>query len=385
MITTLAVHGYRSLRDLAIPLGRVTVVTGANGSGKSSLYRAVRLLADVGQGRLVAALAAEGGLPSTLWAGPEEVSRGMRAGRVPVQGTVRRASVALKLGFAGDDLGYAIDLGLPVPSRSAFALDPEIKAEAVFAGPVLRRATLLADRRGPGVRVARADGGLEPLPVPIAAHDSMLTQAADARGAPELLELRERLRAFRFYDQVRTDPEAPARQRRVGTRTPVLAGDGGDLAAAVQTVLEIGDARAFRDAIADAFDGSQVEILVADGLFELAMRQPGLLRPLRAAEFSEGTLRYVALATALLTPRPPRLLVLNEPEASLHPDLVAPLARLVARAAERAQVLVVTHSPALADALEELPEARAHHLVKELGETRIAGAGPGPPWAWPSR
>ncbi len=66
MITTLAIHGYRSLRDLVLPLGRVTVVTGANGTGKSSLYRAVRLLADAAQGRLVAALAAEGGLPSTL-------------------------------------------------------------------------------------------------------------------------------------------------------------------------------------------------------------------------------------------------------------------------------------------------------------------------------
>ena len=48
MITTLAVGGYRSLRDLTVPLGRTTVVTGANGAGKSSLYRALRLLASAG-------------------------------------------------------------------------------------------------------------------------------------------------------------------------------------------------------------------------------------------------------------------------------------------------------------------------------------------------
>lgn len=70
MILTLAVSGYRSLRDLVLPLDRMTLITGANGSGKSSLYRAIRLLADVAQGRAIASLAAEGGLHSTLWAGP---------------------------------------------------------------------------------------------------------------------------------------------------------------------------------------------------------------------------------------------------------------------------------------------------------------------------
>ena len=49
------------------------------------------------------------------------------------------------------------------------------------------------------------------------------------------------------------------------------------------------------------------------------MRQHGLLRLLRAAELSDGTLRYLLLVAALLTPRPPPLLVLNEPETSLHP------------------------------------------------------------------
>ena len=63
MISTLAVSGYRSLRDVRLELGPLNVVTGANGAGKSSLYRALRLLADVAQGRVVASLAAEGGMP----------------------------------------------------------------------------------------------------------------------------------------------------------------------------------------------------------------------------------------------------------------------------------------------------------------------------------
>src|SRR5690349_17544273 len=77
MITRLAISGYRSLRDVRVALGPLNVVTGANGSGKSSLYRALKLLADIAQGRIIQSLAAEGGLQSTLWAGPEQFSREM--------------------------------------------------------------------------------------------------------------------------------------------------------------------------------------------------------------------------------------------------------------------------------------------------------------------
>src|SRR5882757_7322474 len=99
MITRLCIAGYRSLRDVRLELAALTVVTGANGSGKSSLYRALRLLADVAQGRVVQSLALEGGLSSVLWAGPETLSRAMKRGDQPVQGTVRKAPVSLKLGF----------------------------------------------------------------------------------------------------------------------------------------------------------------------------------------------------------------------------------------------------------------------------------------------
>ena len=77
--------------------------------------RALRLLADVAQGRIIPSLAIEGGISSVLWAGPEQFSRGMKRGEQVVQGTVRKAPVSLKLGFSSDSYGYAIDLGLPIP------------------------------------------------------------------------------------------------------------------------------------------------------------------------------------------------------------------------------------------------------------------------------
>jgi len=165
----------------------------------------------------------------------------------------------------------------------------------------------------------------------------------------------------------------------------VLAHDGADIAAALQTIREIGDSDALDNAIEDAFPGSVLEISELDGLFEVTMRQKGLLRPLRISELSDGTLlRYFLLVAALLTPRPPALLVLNEPETSLHPDLIPPLARLIASAAERSQIIVVSHAAPLVKALAQANDCAVFALEKELGET-VATNVEAPTWAWPKR
>ena len=129
-----------------------------------------------------------------------------------------------------------------------------------------------------------------------------------------------------------------------------------------------------------------------------------MLRPLAGAELSDGTLRYLLLVAALLTPDPPPLLVLNEPETSLHPDLLPPLARLVRSAAERSQVMVVSHSTrSSASSVSSTPTtmtrtpgpragrlgspARGITLAKDLGETVVQGQGllTTPAWTWGTR
>lgn len=389
-LITLAVSGYRSLRSLVLPLERLNVVTGANGSGKSSLYRSLRLLADVAQGQAIPSLAAEGGLRSTMWAGGSGYSVAMRSGRSPMQGNIGGGPVSLRLGFASEDYGYAIDLGLPIPGPGAsreevslFGHDPVVKAEAVWVGERLSRHNAIARRSNASVLVQDRNGRLRPVVTDLAPFESMMMRAADPTDAVELLLLRERMRAWRFYDHFRIDRDAPARSPRIGTRTVALASDGSDLAPAIQTVREIGNGPAFDEAIEDAFAGSSVEIGAADGLFRLSMRQRGLLRPLDASELSDGTLRYIALATALHTPRPPELMVLNEPEGSLHPSLLEPLARMIASASERSQVIVVSHARSLVEALSH-HGAQMLALEKENGETIVGNVEP-PAWTWPDR
>jgi len=386
MLTAVAISNYRSLRHIVIHIKSLNVVTGANGSGKSSFYRALRLLADTAQGRVVPSLAREGGLQSTLWAGPESIARSVRRREYAVEGTRREQPVNLRLGFASDDLGYLIDLGLPSPTSSAFALDPEIKRECVWHGPVFRPAAMLVDRQGPLVRIRDGNGNWTIATQNLATFDSMMTHLADPRNTPETLILRESMRAWRFYDHFRTDVDAPARVSHIGTRTLILDNDGADVAAAIQTIREIGDEEALTAAVSDAFPQNELSIANSAGRFTLSMKQHGLLRPLDAPELSDGTLRYLLWIAALLTPRPPALMVLNEPETSLHPDLLAPLARLIARAAERSQVIVVTHAPQLITALVE-QRCNLIALEKSFGETRIVGLnGPDiPVWHWPSR
>ncbi len=388
MLTVLAISNYRSLRNLIVPLGRLNVITGPNGSGKSSLYRALRLLADTAQGRVVPSLAREGGLQSTLWAGPETISRAVRRGDYPVQGTRRKHPVSLCLGFAGDEFGYLIDMGLPKPdSTSAFSLDPEIKHETIWHGAALRPSTMLVDRHGPLVRIRSNNDEWSIVAESLSTFESMMTQLADPRNAPEMLRLPELIRAWRFYDHFRTDVDSPARLPQIGTRTPILCNDGADLAAAVQTIREIGDGEALDSAVSDAFPGSRLPIVADSGRFALAMEQHGMLRPLAAAELSDGTLRYLLWIAALLTPRPPELMVLNEPETSLHPELLGALARLIARAAERSQVIVVTHAAKLITALSEQQGCHSLILEKTFGETSIVGMkeGGAPAWHWPAR
>jgi len=134
----------------------------------------------------------------------------------------------------------------------------------------------------------------------------------------------------------------------------------------------------------DAFPGGRVGVAGNEAYIEIEMHQHGLLRPLSASELSDGTLRYLLLVAALLSPRPPALMILNEPETSLHPDLLPSLPRLIVRASKQSQLIVVSHAPVLVDALDAAAESRRIVLEKNLGETIVPDLTP-PDWTWPSR
>ena len=82
---------------------------------------------------------------------------------------------------------------------------------------------------------------------------------------------------------------------------------------------------------------------------KLSWRQRGSDYPFQPYHFSDGSLRFICLATALLQPRPPSLIVLDEPELGLHPLAIDVVAEMVKAAASRSQLVVATQSPVLVD------------------------------------
>tara|TARA_R110002096_G_scaffold401386_5_gene598255 strand:+ start:8984 stop:9724 length:741 start_codon:yes stop_codon:yes gene_type:complete len=241
------------------------------------------------------------------------------------------------------------------------------------------------DRKAGSVKV-RPDRKWEVQSGLIEMEQSVLASHLVPSSIPALNELRSSVRQWRFYDHFRSDREAPARQSRIGTRTPILHQDGRDLGAALQTIIEVGDHQALQKSIADAFPECELKVAVdGDSRFSILFSQSGLLRPFSVSELSEGTLLYLLWIAALLTPRPPPLMVLNEPEASLHTDLLPALGRLIGEASKTTQVWVITHSLVLAQELKKHSVCQSIHLEKHYGQTLVRGQKllEQPIWRWP--
>lgn len=360
------VTGYRSVRDVRLRLRQINVLTGPNASGKSNLYNSVFLLAKAAQGGFARVIADEGGMPSVLWAG-ERKGRSMTSSRLE--------PVRMGLGVKTDSFNYDLVCGLPKPYRSAFDLDPEVKEERVWMeGPRGMKVTFF-ERNSERAWILDREERLADYSGELLPTESVLSQLREPHLYPELSALRAEMSQWRFYHHFRTDHESPLRHPQVGVRTPVLGHDGRDLAAALQTIIEIGQEEDLHDAIRSAFPGASLEIDHDDesGMFAVHLRMPGLKRPLRARELSDGTLRYLCLLAALLSPRPPALLALNEPETSLHPDLYEPLARAMVNASHNSQLWVVTHSQRLAELVEQYSGEEPVRLELTGGETKVMG------------
>jgi predicted ATPase len=377
-INEIAVSGYRSLRGIRFPVGRLTVFVGANGVGKTNLYRALQLLQAAAAGTLARELAGEGGMESAMWAGKRTGNKPARiklqvglAADAQTQSGQSTFDYAVELGVA---YSYEVNIGIRAPTAAAFPLEPQVKEESLIDRCGRRPVTLL-DRRGPRATALDNDGRKQPVAAQFLATETALSALQDAGRFADIDAVRRTMLDWRFYHDFRTDRLSPLRSPCLAVTTPTLTSDGADLAALFATLVHIREDTTELDrAVDDAFPGAQLVVPPPGRSASFGLIMPDYpKRVFEAAELSDGTLRYLALAGALLGYRLPDFIALNEPETSLHPELLEPLARMIVQAAQRTQIWVVTHSERLAAAFAASGGIKPRTVFKRDGETWIEG------------
>src|SRR5262245_46908457 len=244
--------GYRSLRSISFPVEQLTVLLGANGVGKTNLYRTLQLLQAAATGRLCQELVAEGGMESAFWAGLR-----------PAKPTPVRITLAAE--FAGADgdarsYGYEVSLGMPSPMVAALPLEPQVKEESLTFRHGGRRYKLL-ERRGPRLTAWNDRGKRVEIEADLLPSETALAALQDPSSFPDLDLVRRTMLDWRFYHEMRTDAGSPLRQPCLAVTSPTLASDGSNLAAVFATLAHIrGDTTDLDRAIEEAFPGVRLVV-----------------------------------------------------------------------------------------------------------------------------
>jgi len=363
-LTSFSAAGYRSLRSIRLDIGQVSIFVGENGVGKSNLYRALQLIKASAEGTLAREIAGEGGMNSALWSGTRRIGQPAR--------------VIIDAQFVDDETAvcyaYKVEIGLPPPLSAGFAFEPHVKEESltIEAG---RRPVEMMSRKGQAIFARDGDGRRVEHPERVLNSETALALLGGAGRYPEVGDMRAAVAGWRFYHGFRTDADSPVRRAALATTSPMLDEDGANLAAVFATLRHIREDTVDLDrCIADALGGAKLDVPVPGETATFGLVLPEFpQRVFRPQELSDGQTRFLALAGALLSYRLPKLIALNEPESSLHPRMMPALADMVARAAERTQVWVVTHSRELADLIRDRTGSRALTVVRNEGATTIEG------------
>jgi predicted ATPase len=324
----LNVRGFRRLADVDLELRPLTVLIGANGVGKSSLLDALSLLAGSAQGNLNAAISEMSGLGAVM--------------------TYDRAS----------EVGFGISMMVPgyEPLDYSLSLRPQGAAYQIDRETLQQRRPghinpfLHIDSRGAEIkyfeveqgRLVRPNWEYNPL-------ESSLSQVPKLFREPE--EFRRRMASSTFYHVLNVEPRSPARLPQAMRPAPLPGKNGEDLVSCLYYLREAEPDRfeAVEDSLKAAFgDFKRLDFPpVAAGTLAMTWREKRFSKPLYMHQVSEGMLRFVWLATLLQSPGLTALTLLDEPEVSLHPELLSLLAGLLREASERTQIVVATHSDRL--------------------------------------
>jgi predicted ATPase len=333
-LVTLEVEGYRSLAHIIVPLRSPMVMIGPNGSGKTAVLEVFTLLRAAVQEQLGEAISARGGINDLLFAG------GAKVLRIRVVAT-EEAHPALDytLEIAPRGVGYTIAREHLTQQRDATKAAPHFHIQSVPGRP-----RYFDPNTG---KLERPTWDYKESETALGQVPRMFREPAEFRGLLQGTVL--------FHD---LDVSGRSVVRLPQDLTPVsLPGPNGEHLYAALYNLRANDEPAFeriQEALRAAFPGfRKLEFpIVAMGKATLAWHETGFDRPFYPNQLSEGTLRFVWLATVLLSPILPPITLIDGPDVSLHPELLKILAGLIREASLRTQLIVATHADRLIRWLE---------------------------------
>ncbi|MEW2082997.1 AAA family ATPase [Streptomyces sp. NPDC005283] len=347
----LHVENFRSLRDVTIPLGPLTVLVGANGVGKSNVLKVFDLLADIIQTDLEPALETRGGFDEiAFWGGPKPPT----TLRIRLKATWTTHS-SLK---APDEYDLKVrryssasnkDRGRYRLTRSESFQFKRTRGRGRRITVSGERATVVDTRPNAGHEdssefgIQRLSSGLSTLP-----------RLARTEGGSEVRRVADQLSSFRVFD---VDVDAARLPSRLDRDYDDLSSSADNLAAFLLLLSE--DSSTWTQLVDDARSVlpqlTRIEFEEIGGRAEqvtVSLVERGLRRPTPLADASYGTVRLLGLLALLHDPAPPALTCIEEIDHGLHPQALQLIVDRLREASERSQFIVATHSPALADRLE---------------------------------
>lgn len=327
LLTSLQLSGYKRIRDLKLEMRPLMVLIGANGAGKTSLMEALELISLSAQGKLADGLSAFGG--------PDGI-----ATRVEPRGDI---SFGIQATLA-DGASWRYDLALHPGKGGGFSIPNE---ELTLTGSV--PATHIQSRLDKIRYLDPESGAMVEPSWSQNPHETSLAQVPKQFRRPE--EFRAYLASSLRYHTLDIGNRSPIRTPQKLRPAPLPGANGEDLVSYLHFLREEHphNYESLLDTLHVAF--KSFEGLgypsVAAGMFVLTWRDSTLSAPLYQGEFSEGLLRFIWLVALLHSPYLPNITMIDEPEVSIHPDLLNLLVDLFREAAQRTQLVVATHSERL--------------------------------------
>jgi len=353
-----------------IALGPLNVLIGPNGSGKSNLIEIIALLQSTPRD-LATPIREGGGIVEWLWKLPparQKAARSLPTATIDVSANPPHLSgpIDYRLSFTG--VNYQLDV--KDERVEAEVTEKNQKVAPPFFGYINGRPML----RMNGTQQELSREQINP-------QQSILAQRKDPAQYPELTYLGQLFGDIKIYRNWEFGPISDAR-KMFG---PELSNESLD-----EDTRNLGlmlnrlnsESRTKSELLKYLkifYDGAEgIETPIQGALVDVRLVERGGVS-ISAVRLSDGTLRWLALLMILLHPAPPPLVCIEEPELSLHPDIIPPLAQLLREASQRMQLIVTTHSDALVNELTDIPETvivcekdNGATVLKRLERKRLA-------------